>query len=118
VASEANGTWHAAIEVPGTSALNKGGAAEVDAVSCASAGNCAAGGDYLSSSFGTRQAFVASQAHGTWHAAIKLPGTGRLNTGGSADVDSVSYTPAGNCVAGGSYTDGSNHLQAFVASQT
>jgi hypothetical protein len=46
VASEVNGTWRAAIEVPGTAALNGGGHAEVDSVSCGSAGNCSAGGSY------------------------------------------------------------------------
>jgi len=39
------GSWGRAIEVPGLGALNKGDA-EVNSVSCASAGNCAAGGDY------------------------------------------------------------------------
>ena len=46
MASERNGRWGTAIEVPGTAALNAGGDAEVTSVSCASAGNCAAGGFY------------------------------------------------------------------------
>jgi hypothetical protein len=117
VASETNGTWHAAIEVPGTGGLNQGGGAEVASVSCASAGNCAAAGGYIDGS-GHRQAFVAGETSGTWHAAIEVPGTGTLNIGGSAGVASVSCAPAGNCAAGGSYTDRSGHLQAFVASQT
>ena len=44
VAVERNGRWGKAIEVPGLAALNKGGYAEVNSVSCASAGSCAAGG--------------------------------------------------------------------------
>ena len=60
VASERNGTWHTAIEVPGTSALNKGVVAGVYSVSCASAGHCAVGGAYEDGSANT-QAFVASQ---------------------------------------------------------
>src|SRR5215471_15942797 len=67
-ASAGAGTWQAAIEVPGVAALNKGGQAVVNALSCASAGNCAAGGYYTDGS-GHRQAFVASQASGTWQAA-------------------------------------------------
>jgi hypothetical protein len=118
VASETNGTWHAAIEVPGTAPPNpNGGGAEVNSVSCASAGNCLAGGHYTDGS-GHGQAFVAGETNGTWHAAIELPGTATLNKGGSASVLSVSCAPAGNCAAGGSYTDRSGHLQAFVASQT
>jgi len=44
MASEANGTWHAATEVPGTGTLNKGGGDGVASVSCAPAGSCAADG--------------------------------------------------------------------------
>jgi len=47
VVSERNGVWGRAIEVPGLAALNAGGTAGVVSVSCASAGNCAAAGDYL-----------------------------------------------------------------------
>jgi hypothetical protein len=35
-----------------------------------------------------------------------------------ASVKSVSCAPAGNCAAGGFYTDRSGHSQAFVVSQT
>ncbi|MGD0687681.1 MAG: hypothetical protein ABSA03_21530, partial [Streptosporangiaceae bacterium] len=59
VASEVNGTWKAAVEVPGTAALNAGGDAAVYSVSCASAGKCAADGEY-SASTGNYQAFVTS----------------------------------------------------------
>ena len=115
VASERNGTWHKAIEVPGTATLNKGGSAEVDSVSCPSAGNCLVGGRYDA---GGTQAFVASERRGTWHKAIKVPGTGALNTGGAAAVDSVSCASAGNCTVGGSFTDSDRQGQPFVASQT
>jgi hypothetical protein len=43
-----------------TAALNRGGNAGVSSVSCASAGNCSAGGFYKDSS-GHQQAFVVSQ---------------------------------------------------------
>src|SRR6266851_4995498 len=110
------GTWRAAIEVPGTGGLNKGGNAGVLSVSCASAGNCAAAGGYKDGS-GHRQAFVASEANGTWHAAIEVPGTAALNIGGGAGVLSVSCASAGNCTAGGYYNDLDNGGQAFVASE-
>jgi len=117
VAAEANGTWHAAIEVPGTAALNKGGFATVSSVSCDSAGNCLAGGSYFAAEADI-QAFVASETNGTWHPAIEVPGTAALNIGRSADVMSVSCTSAGNCAAGGYYNDQDNGGQAFVASET
>jgi hypothetical protein len=54
VAVERDGVWGRAIEVPGLGALNKGGEAEVTSVSCASAGNCAAGGEYFDRRTGRR----------------------------------------------------------------
>ncbi len=117
VVSEVNGTWHTAIEIPGTAALNRGGNAQVYSVSCASAGNCSAGGYYTTDSYGHTQAFVVSDVNGTWRTAIKVPGTANLNQHGNPEVNSVSCASAGNCSAGGYYKDGSWHTQAFVVSQ-
>jgi len=96
------GSWGRAIEVPGLGALSKRGAAEVTSVSCASAGNCAAGGHYADR-HGNQQGFVASERNGRWGTAIEVPGLGALNPGGYADVVSVSCGSAGNCAAGGYY---------------
>ncbi len=117
VASQANGTWHKAMKVPGTAALNQGALAELGSVSCASAGNCSAGGSYADNS-NNEQAFVASQIDGTWHKAIEVPGTAALNQGVQAQIISVSCASAGHCSAGGTYTDSSNVIEAFVVSQT
>jgi hypothetical protein len=117
VVSQVGGTWHKAIEVPGTAALNQGVQAQVTSVSCASAGNCSAGGYYLdgSSNF---QAFVVSEVGGVWHKAIEVPGIAVLNKGGQAHLLSVSCTSPGHCSAGGTYADNSGVIQAFVVSQT
>jgi hypothetical protein len=116
-ASQVNGTWHTAIEVPGTATLNKGGDTRVLSMSCASAGNCGAGGFYIDY-YGHFQAFAASQVNGTWHTAIEVPGTATLNKGGYAQVNSVSCGAAGSCTAGGVYTDSSQRWQAFVVSES
>jgi hypothetical protein len=120
VVSEVHGTWGPAEEVPGTAALNQGGGAGVNSVSCPSAGNCSAGGFYKESSAGGffTQAFVVSEVHGTWGKAREVPGTDARNTGGLAVVNSVSCASVGNCSAGGSYTDSSGNQQAFVVTQT
>jgi hypothetical protein len=109
--------WGRAKEVPGTAALNQGGSAQINSVSCASAGNCGAGGFYTDSSSHS-QAFVVSETDGTWGTAEEVPGTATLNQGGSAQVSSVSCGSAGNCAAIGVYTDSSSHSQAFVVSET
>jgi hypothetical protein len=112
----AGGTWGPAEEVPGIAALNTGGDALVGSVSCASAGNCSAGGFYTES-FSHQQAFVVSQASGSWGPAQEVPGTAALNTGGYAAINSVSCASAGNCSAGGFYTGNSGNQEAFVVSQ-
>jgi len=116
VVSQVHGTWGTAIEVPGTAALNQGGLAVISSVSCARAGNCSVGGFYTDSS-GVGQAFVVSQAHGTWGTAIEVPGTAALNQAGFAVISSVSCGRAGDCSAGGYYTDTSFHTHAFLVSQ-
>ncbi len=116
-ASQVNGTWHTATQLPGTATLNKGGDTRVLSMSCASAGSCSAGGFYIDY-YGHWQAFVASQVNGTWQTAIEVPGTATLNKGGYAHVNSVSCGAAGNCSAGGVYTDSSQRWQAFVVSES
>jgi hypothetical protein len=117
VVGQVHGTWGKAKEVPGTATLNTGGFAVVNSISCAAAGNCSAAGGYETSR-AHQQAFVVSQVHGTWTKAKEVPGTATLNAGGNAAVNEVSCAAAGNCSAGGYYTDSSGHQQAFMVSQT
>jgi hypothetical protein len=114
VASEKNGTWSNAITVPGTTA---GGRNAAVSVSCATAGNCVAGGSYAPSIESPYQAFVVSEKNGSWGTAFGVPGLAALNVDGSASVASVSCRPGRNCAAGGTYRDGSGHQQAFVVSE-
>jgi hypothetical protein len=114
VVSQVHGRWGTAKEVPGIAALDAGGDAQIYSLSCASAGNCSAGGYYADSS-GHIQAFVVSQVHGRWGRAKEVAAT--LNTGNGAGIQSLSCASVGNCSAGGTYTDGSGHGQAFVVSE-
>jgi hypothetical protein len=117
VVNEVNGTWGTAEEIPGTATLNKGGVADAFAVSCASAGNCSAGGEYENIS-GYEPAFVVNEVNGTWQDAKRVPGIATLDTDGYAWIYQMSCVPAGNCSAGGYYTDGSGRLsQAFVVDE-
>jgi hypothetical protein len=114
VVSEKRGTWGRAKPVPGLALLNTGGAAVVDSLSCASAGNCSAVGSY-NDAHGT-QAFVVSEKRGTWSRAKQVPGLALLNTGGNAEIYSLSCASAGNCSAGGYYSVG-NLSYGFVVTE-
>ena len=115
VVNETSGTWRTAEEVPGTAALNTGGIAQTAAVSCASAGNCSAGGDYTGSHV---QAFVVNETSGIWRTAEEVPGAAALNAGGGGETLSVSCASASSCSAGGQYLDSHFGQQAFVDNKT
>ena len=116
LASEKNGAWRAAEEVPGTGPLNAGGIATTSSVSCPSAGNCALDGSYLDNS-GHTELFVVSESNGRWGTASEMAGLAKLNAGGSAAVGMVSCASAGYCVTGGQYLDGVHHVHAFIATE-
>jgi hypothetical protein len=121
--SETSGTWAAGVEAPlpanastNTTLMFTG---FVDSVSCASAGNCTAIGDYLDSS-GHVQGLLLSETSGRWATGVEasLPTNARTNPDAFSDGGSVSCASAGNCTAFGSYTDSSGHSQGLLLSET
>jgi hypothetical protein len=116
VVGETRGVWGQAQEVPGSAALNQGGDAGLHSLSCASPGDCSAGGTYIDDS-GNVQVFVVGETHGAWGKAQEVPGFAALNRGGFATLNSLSCASAGNCGAGGWYVDRFGHFLAWVASE-
>ena len=119
VANEVSGTWGNAIEIPGWQALNAGGTAgAIFSISCAAVGSCSAGGSYTDVA-NQLQSFVVDETNGTWGTAIEVPGTAALNVGNKiGEVTSISCSSAGNCSAGGSYTNASQAREAFIVDET
>jgi hypothetical protein len=123
VDSEVNGVWGDAIELPGSTVVNRGGTATVNSISCSSAGNCSVVGGLETDSgmnpkiSGTFQAFVANEVNGVWNTVTEPPGSVTVNNGESAEFNSVSCTSDGNCSAGGYLQVSSTKRQAFVASE-
>jgi hypothetical protein len=113
VVSEMNGTWGPARELPGVAALKVDLDAILSSLSCASAGNCAAGG-YYDDATSDGRSLVAAERNGTWDNARQVPGTTGTHQGGSAAVESVSCPPAGNCLAVGSYQTSAG-AQSFLS---
>jgi hypothetical protein len=115
VVDEIHGIWHAAAVVPGNTSLNHGRAA-ITGISCVSPGSCRAVGQYQDAA-GRTQVFAVKKVNGTWRRAMAIPGSVDLNRGGFADAASVSCASAGNCSAGGTNTDSSNHVQPFIVNE-
>lgn len=118
--SGTNGNWTRALAL----AMPTGAAANPHAffygftgVSCASIGNCSAGGQYRDAS-GNYQGFLIDEVHGSWQVAtrLKLP-SGGTQAGHNGGVVSVSCASAGNCSAGAAYLDSSGNYQATVISE-
>jgi hypothetical protein len=100
--AERGGRRGNAFPVPGLALLNRGHDATVLSVTCASPGNCAAGGSYTDAA-GHTQAFVVTEHSGRWGRALQPPGLAMLNAGGFAAVASISCPSPGDCVAVGSF---------------
>ena len=96
--SEKAGKWQPAIKLPGIDSLSKGAFPEFTHMSCTSAGNCSAGGHYGNND----RAFVVTETGGTWAAAQAVRGIS-ITPQGFSDLDGLSCTSAGNCLAVGSY---------------
>jgi hypothetical protein len=111
VATEVSGRWQPALEVPGLATLATDGGGPVTgsaltSVSCASAGNCAAGGQYdIGNTNPAIEPFVVSEVSGTWRSAEEVPGIGTASPLSYADGSATFITcpSAGNCTAAGYY---------------
>jgi hypothetical protein len=105
VVSQSGGTWGTAEPVTGVTSLGSTTGSDITGLSCPSAGDCTAVGDYTGT--GTQSGFVVSETGGTWGQAQAVPGLASLNSGGTvASVTVVSCGAAGNCSMGGSYDGG------------
>src|SRR5207302_771291 len=54
----------------------------------------------------------------SWGRAIKVPGLATLSHSGAAHLLSISCAAARSCAAGGNYSDGAGHTQAYVVNKT
>jgi hypothetical protein len=116
--SPLGGTWGQAEVLnlaPGQSLTGSG----VSSISCATAGNCAAVGIVgvgAGDSFAV-QGVVVTQTSGHWGTVQAIPGLAALDTGGYVQLGGLSCGAAGDCSAGGSYSNGTANI-AFVVSQS
>jgi hypothetical protein len=120
LADEVNGTWQRGRELvaPVDAAVNPRiffyGFGEV---SCASAGNCALGGQYRDQR-GNYQGLLADEVNGMWQRAqsVALP-PGATRAGKNGGVVAVTCPKKGSCRAGAAYLDANANYQAMTLSQ-
>ena len=109
-------TWDPAIPVPFTSGVVKtNGWGDALSVSCASVGNCTAGGEFEKSSDNRSVGFVVSSTNGVWGVAEEVVFDNSIS--GPVNyvvVTSVSCASPGNCAAVGKFAS----AEAFVMTST
>jgi hypothetical protein len=113
-ASPLAGHWGDALQVD-LSALNPGdGPIGIDALSCASPGNCSAGGHYADSAR-KRQAFVVTEDGGTWGKPVELTSRGLADfNSGQPLITSLTCPVPDNCAVGGFYHDAAGKERPFI----
>ncbi len=104
IATETDGVWNQATELPSSATQNITG----DAIWCENADNCVIAGDVNVLSNGVQYPVTARETNGTWSSwtAIKLPSN--AVTGTALDpsyIYKLSCTAIWRCVAVGSYVD-------------
>jgi hypothetical protein len=119
--TEKNGIWGSPRSVLSAS-QERAHVSSITSLSCGGSGDCVAGGtisDYsLANGNSDEQAFLLEQKKGTWSGYREVPGTAALNAGAKAAVTSVSCPAAGDCTAGGYYTDKKGAELGFLLTET
>lgn len=117
VASATSGTWGSATQVAlpaGSGTVAKAlGIVELAGVSCTDAADCVAVGSFLDSA-GAFVPLHATETAGVWRTAVRAPLPIGASATGSAALDSVSCTAAGNCVAVGYDTSAAGRTMPVI----
>jgi hypothetical protein len=117
VAAQSHGRWSAGtpLLLPVNAARQP--YAQVSGLTCRSAGNCVAVGDYQYGASGNPQGFIAMESRGRWARAFtpRLPANAASPV--SADLEAVTCTGNGSCEAVGAYQDSAGNAQTMVVAK-
>jgi hypothetical protein len=121
MADETAGSWATGVEpsLP-ANAWTPNPQAGLSSVSCASAGDCTAVGNYSDNS-PTNQGLLLTETGGSWARGVEasLPANAKTAAPGPLEgIGSVSCASAGDCTAVGEYTDGSGNGQGLLLTET
>ena len=114
VATLSRGRWSRAIRLTLPPNAAQQPYSEVNGISCISAGDCVAVGDYEYGKANSSQAFIATESHGVWGRAFAPRLPGNSSAPASAQLGAVACTHGGFCEAVGSYQDSSGNDQIMA----
>ena len=115
--ASANANWETGVQasLPANAGMNS--AVVLMSVSCPSAGDCTAAGNYSDSSGGER-GLVLTQSAGAWGIGIEAALPANAATAPESFVTDISCPSAGNCSAVGGYRDSSLHGDGLLLTET
>jgi hypothetical protein len=113
---ESRGRWARAVELRLPSDAEVNPFAEVNSVACTGTGSCVAVGYYNGD---TRfQGFIAAASGGTWRRARLAPVPPNTAAATDFQLNGVSCSAPGVCLAVGNYRDRSGHFQAMALAES
>jgi hypothetical protein len=112
--TESGGTWGNGVTAPLPNAYSTfpGPGVDLTSVSCVSAGNCVAVGNYTDSG-SAGQGLILTQTNGSW-TGMDAPLPAGANANPEASLSSVDCASSGSCVAVGGYTDMASAQQGVI----
>ena len=112
-----SGTWAQGVQATLPANAGSNPFVDLDGLSCPSAGNCTATGEYQDSS-GNEQGLLLSETAGAWAQGVEAALPAGAESNPSMILDNVWCASAGNCTAVGYYTDSSGNSQGLLLSET
>jgi hypothetical protein len=117
VFKEVNGVWGTPFVVPGLAALNPSGLGIVSNLSCPSASSCSVGGVVLNLATFQITGFLDDETNGVWGTVFLPNGLDAPAQGIVSTVDAISCSASGDCVAGGTYSQGDITGEVYVVGE-
>src|SRR5438128_1459341 len=114
--TETAGTWAMGVEATPPAGAGTDPKVFLDPVSCGSAGNCSAVGNYADSS-SHNEGLLLTETAGTWATGVEASLPAGAGTDPNVFLASVSCGSAGNCSAVGNYHESSGHRQALLLTE-
>jgi outer membrane protein OmpA-like peptidoglycan-associated protein len=109
--------WGAGVEATLPANANSTQGVAVSSVSCASAGNCTAVGSYYIGP-GNYQGLLLGENADSWATGVQATLPANAGSPQEVTLSSVSCASAGDCIAVGSYEDGSGYAQGLLLTET
>ncbi len=115
-ATEVNGTWSSATQIPGVSDSTNA-SLSFNSLTCPSLTSCVVVWDLLNYNTNVDRYYISQDVAGTWSSAIAIPGLVSLSPASSGQIEQVACPSPGNCVVGGTFTKTTTLSEPFVVSE-